>query len=61
VAVAFWCGLIIASTVLIRQHYLADVAGGLAVAWLAVAASDRIIAAIHHDPPGKHVPGAAPP
>jgi membrane-associated phospholipid phosphatase len=61
VAVAFWCGLIIASTVLIHQHYLADVAGGLAVAWLAVAASDRIIAAIHHDPPGKRVPGAAPP
>jgi membrane-associated phospholipid phosphatase len=61
VAVAFWCGLIIASTVLIHQHYLADVAGGLAVAWLAVAASDRIIAAIHHDPPGEGVPGAAPP
>jgi membrane-associated phospholipid phosphatase len=51
VAVAVWCGLIVASTVLIHQHYLADVAGGLAVAWLAVAASGRIIAAIHHDRP----------
>jgi membrane-associated phospholipid phosphatase len=43
-AVAIWCTLIAASTVLIRQHYLADVAGGLAVAWLAVTASDRILA-----------------
>jgi membrane-associated phospholipid phosphatase len=51
VAVAVWCSLIVASTVLIHQHYLADVAGGLAVAWLAVAASGRIIAAIHHDRP----------
>jgi membrane-associated phospholipid phosphatase len=42
-AVAIWCTLIVASTVLIRQHYLADVAGGLAVAWLAVTASDRIL------------------
>ena len=51
VAVAVWCGLILASTVLIHQHYLAEIAGGLAVAWLAVAASGRIIAAIHHDRP----------
>jgi membrane-associated phospholipid phosphatase len=61
VAVALWCGLIIASTVLIHQHYLADVAGGLAVAGLAVAASDRVIAAVHHDPPGDRAPGAARP
>jgi membrane-associated phospholipid phosphatase len=31
--VAVWCGLIIASTVLIHQHYLADVAGGLILAF----------------------------
>jgi hypothetical protein len=37
-AVALWCALIIASTVLIHQHYLA---GGLAVAGLALAADDR--------------------
>ncbi len=51
--VAFWCSLIVASTVLIHQHYLADVAGGLAVAWLAVAASDRIISRIQHDRPDQ--------
>jgi membrane-associated phospholipid phosphatase len=61
VAVALWCGLIIASTLLIHQHYLADVAGGLAVAWLAVTASDRAIAAIHRDPPGERATGAARP
>jgi membrane-associated phospholipid phosphatase len=47
--VTVWCSLIVASTVLIHQHYLADVAGGLAVAWLAVAASNCIISRIHHD------------
>jgi membrane-associated phospholipid phosphatase len=47
VIVTAWCALIIASTVLIHQHYLADIAGGLAVAWLAVAAADHIIDAIH--------------
>jgi membrane-associated phospholipid phosphatase len=47
VIVTAWCALIIASTVLIHQHYLADIAGGLAVAWLAVAGADRIIGAIH--------------
>lgn len=52
-AVALWCTLIIASTVLIHQHYLADIAGGLAVAGLALAASDRVIGAIHHGPPGE--------
>jgi membrane-associated phospholipid phosphatase len=51
--VAVWCGLIVASTVLIHQHYLADVAGGLIVAWLAIAASDRIIDRIRYDPQGK--------
>lgn len=51
--VAAWCSLIVASTVLIRQHYLADVAGGLVIAWLAVAASDRITGRIHHGPPDE--------
>jgi membrane-associated phospholipid phosphatase len=50
-AVAIWCALIITSTVLIHQHYLADVAGGLAVAWLAVTASDRILGRLHHNRP----------
>jgi membrane-associated phospholipid phosphatase len=53
IAIALWCTLIIASTVLIHQHYLADIAGGLAVAGLALAASDRIIGAIHHDQAGR--------
>lgn len=52
VAVVIWCGLIVASTVLIHQHYLADIAGGLAVAWLAVAAGGRIVGAIHRGHPG---------
>ncbi len=50
-AVAVWCALLIASTVLIHQHYLADVAGGLAVAWLAVTASGRILGWLHHNRP----------
>lgn len=29
--------------------FLADVAGGLAVAWLAIAASDRILGRIHRN------------
>jgi membrane-associated phospholipid phosphatase len=53
VVVAVWCSLIVASTVLIHQHYLADVAGGLIVAWLAVTASDLIIDRMCHDPPGE--------
>ena len=52
VAVAIWCGLIVASTVLIHQHYLADIAGGLAVAWRPVAAGGRIVGAIHRGHPG---------
>jgi membrane-associated phospholipid phosphatase len=50
-AVTIWCTLIVASTVLIHQHYLVDVAGGLAVAWLAVTASDRILGRLHHNRP----------
>ncbi|GAA4227612.1 phosphatase PAP2 family protein [Actinomadura meridiana] len=30
--VAVWCGLIMASTLLVHQHYVADLAGGAAVA-----------------------------
>ena len=48
--VSAWCGLIVASTVLIHQHYLADVAGGLMVAWLAIVASERAIGRIDHEP-----------
>ena len=51
--VVAWCGLIVASTVLIHQHYLADVAGGLVVAWLAIAVSDRVIERVHHEPQDK--------
>ena len=50
-AVTIWCALIVTSTVRIHQHYLADVAGGLAVAWLAVTASDRILGRIRHNRP----------
>jgi membrane-associated phospholipid phosphatase len=31
-AAAIWTALIVASTVLVKQHYIADVAGGLALA-----------------------------
>jgi membrane-associated phospholipid phosphatase len=41
--VAFWCAAIIASTVLVHQHFVADVAGGLAVAAVAVVGADRLI------------------
>jgi membrane-associated phospholipid phosphatase len=40
IAAAIWTGLIVMSTVLIKQHYLADVVGGLALAgvisWLVI-------------------------
>ena len=35
-----WCVLIIASTVLIHQHYVADIAGGVVVALVAVQVID---------------------
>ena len=35
VPAAIWTGLIVASTVLVKQHYVADVAGGLVLAGLA--------------------------
>jgi membrane-associated phospholipid phosphatase len=44
--IACWCVLIIASTVLIHQHYVADIAGGLVAAWAAVAVADRVVRAI---------------
>lgn len=40
--VAVWCALIVASTVLVHQHYLADVAGGLAVALAATWVGRRL-------------------
>jgi membrane-associated phospholipid phosphatase len=41
--IACWCVLIVASTVLIHQHYVADIAGGLVVAGIAVAGADRLV------------------
>jgi membrane-associated phospholipid phosphatase len=41
---AGWCALIIASTVLIHQHYVADVAAGLVVAAVAVVGADWLVA-----------------
>ncbi len=34
IVAAIWTALIVASTVLVKQHYLADVAGGLVLAWV---------------------------
>ena len=42
--VAIWVALIVASTVLIKQHYLADVAGGLVLAAVTSWASLRLLA-----------------
>jgi membrane-associated phospholipid phosphatase len=42
VVIGIWCLAIIASTVLIHQHYLADIAGGLVVAAISVYAADRL-------------------
>lgn len=41
--VAVWCAAIIASTVLIHQHFVADVAGGLVVAAAALTGADRLV------------------
>lgn len=46
VVIACWCVLIVASTVLIHQHYVADIAGGLVVAWVSVTVADRVVRAI---------------
>ncbi len=40
---AAWCGLIVCSTVLVHQHYLADVLGGLVVGASGCLLSRRII------------------
>lgn len=45
IPVAVWTALIVASTVLIRQHYLADVAGGLVLAAVVSATMLRLIRA----------------
>ncbi|MBT2210459.1 MULTISPECIES: phosphatase PAP2 family protein [Actinomadura] len=41
--VALWCALIIASTLLVRQHYIADMLAGLAVAALACWTALRVV------------------
>jgi len=43
IAAAVWCALIVSSTVLIHQHYVADVAAGLVVAWAATTSAEWII------------------
>lgn len=47
IVIAVWCALIICSTVLIHQHYVADVAAGLIVAWVAVSLAEWTITRIH--------------
>jgi membrane-associated phospholipid phosphatase len=42
IAVAIWTALIVASTVLIKQHNVADVAGGLLLAYGAYWLSSRL-------------------
>ena len=42
IVIGIWCLAIIASTVLIHQHYLADIAGGLVVAAISVYAADLL-------------------
>ncbi|MGA2282102.1 MAG: phosphatase PAP2 family protein [Candidatus Dormibacteria bacterium] len=55
VAAGVWTVLIVASTVLIHQHYLADVAGGLTLAALGCAVSLRLLAG----EAGRRSPSAA--
>ncbi|GAA3217584.1 phosphatase PAP2 family protein [Actinocorallia longicatena] len=40
-----WCGLIIASTLLVRQHYVADLLGGVGVACAACFAAQHMLPA----------------
>ncbi|MFC6885020.1 MULTISPECIES: phosphatase PAP2 family protein [Actinomadura] len=49
--VAGWCCLIIASTLLVHQHYLADMLAGLAVAGAACLLARRTVAARHTGEP----------
>jgi membrane-associated phospholipid phosphatase len=42
-AVAVWCAAIIASTMLIHQHFIADVGGGVVVAVGALAGAERLV------------------
>jgi membrane-associated phospholipid phosphatase len=59
IAVAVWCALIVASTVLIHQHYVADLAGGLVVAWAAVTSAEWVIRRIHRQTGRKPDPATA--
>jgi membrane-associated phospholipid phosphatase len=43
ILVAVWVALIVASTVLIKQHYLADLVAGLALAFAAVWAVGKVL------------------
>lgn len=43
IVVAVWTALIVASTVLIKQHYLADIAGGLILAFSSAWAFNRLL------------------
>lgn len=43
IAAAVWTALIVASTVLVKQHYVADVASGLLLAWGASWASRKLV------------------
>ncbi|GAB3280231.1 phosphatase PAP2 family protein [Actinocorallia lasiicapitis] len=45
VLVTAWCGLIIASTLLVRQHYVADLIGGVGVASAACFAAQHMLPA----------------
>jgi membrane-associated phospholipid phosphatase len=45
VLVTGWCGLIIASTLLVRQHYVADLLGGVGVASAACFAAQHMLPA----------------
>jgi membrane-associated phospholipid phosphatase len=43
IVAAIWTALIVASTVLIKQHYVADIAGGLLTALAAAWAAEKIV------------------
>ncbi|MCW2903483.1 MAG: hypothetical protein JWO67_5748 [Streptosporangiaceae bacterium] len=45
--VAAWCGLIAVSTVFVHQHYVADMAGGIAVAGVACLVSRHLVGALN--------------
>jgi membrane-associated phospholipid phosphatase len=56
--VAAWCALIVASTLLIHQHYIADVGAGLLVAWLSVTSAEWAVHRFHRST-DRSRPGSA--